>query len=63
MAQEARKNSPKIEGLNKQLEEVKKRLGFALTEYKRVRDALAQAQAENARLRVISRLLPVATRP
>ena len=39
-----------MEGLRGQLEEAKKKLRYASTEYKMVRDALAQAHAENARL-------------
>ena len=41
MAQEAGKSSPEIKPLKGQLDEVKKRLGYASTDYKRVKDALA----------------------
>lgn len=50
MVQEPKNDSPEVDGLMKQLEEVKNKLGYALTEYKRVMDALTYAQTDNARL-------------
>lgn len=50
MAHETKKDNPEVEGLRSQLEEANNKLGYASTEYNRVRDMLAQAQVDNARL-------------
>ena len=63
IAQEAKKDNPEIKGLRGQLEEAKNKLGYASTEYKRVRDALAQAQADHSRWLRTSRLPLAMTKP
>ena len=50
MAQEAIKDSPKVEQLRDQVELPTKKLEYASIEYRRLRVTLAKAQEDNARL-------------